>query len=321
MKKALLSLALGFSLAGLSAQTDMSFNINHKLGTEDFSFETTHTSNPNIPIEFTRLDYYISEIVLVHDGGQETPMTDQFLLVNAGIPVNLDLGNYAVTTLEKIKFHIGVPEAFNHLDPASYPDNHPLAYQMPSMHWGWALGYKFLTVEGNAGNGLINNYQIHTTGNSNYTAVEININESAVNGKLDIALDADYLGLFEDISIGNGVFNHGEFAEAKTAIENMSFFVFTKGQLLNSSNNIDFEGSFSAFPNPSDSGNMTIKADMLRTGDYTLTVRNLLGQTIESFKFQTKELNYELQAESKGLFIVELADENGSLYSEKIILQ
>lgn len=321
MKKAILSLALGLSLSGISAQTDISFNINHKLGTEDFSFETTSNTNQNTPLEVTRLDYYISEITLIHDGGQETPITDEFILTNAGIPVNLELGNYAVSNLEKVRFYIGVPEAFNHLDPASYPDDHPLAYQMPSMHWGWALGYKFLTVEGFAGSGLSNNYQIHTTGDSNYTMVEVIMNENAENNRIDIALDADYLGIFQDIAMANGVFNHGEFAEAKTAIENMSFFVFTKGEFLTTSNDVNFEGKFSAFPNPSNSGNMTIKADLLKSGDYTLNVKNLLGQTIESFQFQTQDLNYQLQTEAKGLFIVEIANENGSLVSEKIVLQ
>ena len=66
---------------------------------------------------------------------------------------------------------------------------------------------------------------------------------------------------------------------------------------------------------------MTIKADLLKSGDYTLNVKNLLGQTIESFRFQTQDLNYQLQTEAKGLFIVEIANENGSLVSEKIVLQ
>lgn len=321
MKKILLSLALGFSFVGLSAQTDLSFNIDHKLGTEAFSFETSLNSNQNIPLEVTRLDYYISEITLVHDGGQETPIINEFILANAGIPVNLEIGNHPVNTLEKVRFYIGVPEAFNHLDPALYPDNHPLAYQMPSMHWGWALGYKFLTIEGNAGSGLANNYQIHTTGDSNYTMVEVTINESASNGRIDIALNADYLGIFEDISIANGLFNHGEFAEAKTAIENMSFFVFSKGEAISSTSNLNFEGSFSAYPNPAGAGMMNIKADMLKDGNYNLSVKNLLGQTIESYTFQTAQLNYQIQTTEKGLFIVELADNTGSLVSEKIVLQ
>ena len=101
----------------------------------------------------------------------------------------------------------------------------------------------------------------------------------------------------------------------------MSFFVFSKGEAISSTNNLNFEGSFSAYPNPAGAGMMNIKADMLKDGNYNLSVKNLLGQTIESYTFQTAQLNYQIQTTEKGLFFVELADNTGSLVSEKIVLQ
>ena len=57
-------------------QSQVLFNIHHKLASEQFELEKIADNNINTPFKLTRLEYYISEISLIHDGGQETAGVD-----------------------------------------------------------------------------------------------------------------------------------------------------------------------------------------------------------------------------------------------------
>ena len=73
---------------------------------------------------------------------------------------NAFLGSHDITTLESVRFGVGRSE-HNHLDPSAYPGDHPLAPQLPSMHWGWASRYFHrFGMEGWAGEGFLK-LQIH----------------------------------------------------------------------------------------------------------------------------------------------------------------
>ena len=78
----------------------------------------------------------------------ETAIPNKWVLVNASEATEVDLGSHDVTNVEAVHFHIGVDSSVNHSDPASYPMGHPLAPVFPSMHWGWAAGYRFVAIEG-----------------------------------------------------------------------------------------------------------------------------------------------------------------------------
>ena len=57
-------------------------------------------------------------------------MTDMYLLVRPAVDSMYDLGSHPdITNVESITFSVGVDQAHNHLDPASYPASHPLAPQ------------------------------------------------------------------------------------------------------------------------------------------------------------------------------------------------
>lgn len=72
-----------------------------------------------------------------------------------------------VNKVEAITFSVGVEQAYNHLDPASFPPDDPLAPQNPEMHWGWVSGYRFAAVEGEAGPNLDQHFEIHSIGDAN----------------------------------------------------------------------------------------------------------------------------------------------------------
>ena len=163
--RSLFSIVLFFTFAVMAnAQVDVSIHMHQKLGDQPFGYNSVVQTAAGYYIKVTRLQYYISEVKLIHDGGQITPVTDQYFLVTPTVDSILELGNFDITSLEGIEYSLGVDAGHNHLDPASYPSSHPLAPKNPSMHWGWTAGYRFIALEGFAGatsGAVTNNFQIH----------------------------------------------------------------------------------------------------------------------------------------------------------------
>src|SRR5687768_116870 len=131
MRKFLLLLVLALSGFMATSQVNVTLHMDQKLGAEQFDYNLTTWSSMGYPFMMTRMEYYISEIQLIHDGGQMTPMTDLYFLVDPATDTQFELGSFAITNLEKIQFSVGVDSSHNHLDPATYPNDHPLALQNP----------------------------------------------------------------------------------------------------------------------------------------------------------------------------------------------
>ena len=56
----------------LMGQTPVRFQINHMMGASAFQYGQTGTNNLGHDFQVDRMEYYISEITLIHDGGQQT---------------------------------------------------------------------------------------------------------------------------------------------------------------------------------------------------------------------------------------------------------
>lgn len=266
------------------AQNTLQLNINHKLGENDFALNQASENNLGNFFMVSRLEYYISEIVITHDGGMETALEDVYLLVDAPETTTFELGDYPISEVENISFHIGVDPDANHSDPVSYPSEHPLAPTFPSMHWGWAAGYRFVAFEGKSGSQ--NNQQtmeFHCLGDSNYWLSEIPVTTSAHNNVVTINLDADCNKLLEGIDVSAGVINHSETGEVKEVMTNFRDFVFTPTPVdttvvmgIEDLNNVN---EMALYPIPSvDVLNMTFTLDEAQT--MNISISNVLGQTI-----------------------------------------
>lgn len=170
----------------------------------------------------TMLRYYISGITLHLGNGTNVPFPDTYILVDVRDVQRFPIGNADVSAgIDSITFHIGVDQARNHLDPTTYPDWHPLALKNPSMHWGWAAGYRFVTYEGKAGTsaGSINaTFQIHTLDDKLYTKCSVPLGGMVSN---EIPLVGYYERLLNAIDISRGVINHGSDEEAAVLMANM----------------------------------------------------------------------------------------------------
>ena len=174
--------------------------------------------------------YYIAEITVIHDGGKRTALSDVYVLVDALGQSRYVLGSYDVTSVEALEFHIGVDKLRNHLDPTLYPPEHPLALKNPTMHWGWAAGYRFIAVEGSSGttsNVVATDVQLHAVGNELYRKITMPVSSTASATGIDINLTAEYGALFTQLDVGFGLIFHGYGEETIILSNNMSTRVFS----------------------------------------------------------------------------------------------
>ena len=120
-----------------------------KVGDEGFELNKEYTmvrGGETIRYSFTYAAFYVSEI-------QMETTADPIAFDSTFLLVKPEMEHYAVDSLpagdyEALNFSVGVDSAFNHLDPNLWPTNHPLEPKIPSMHWAWNPGYRFLSLEG-----------------------------------------------------------------------------------------------------------------------------------------------------------------------------
>jgi len=304
------------------SQNSVSLNFQHTLGTELFEMNKGSQNNLGDDFNVSRLEYYISEITIVHDGGVETPMSsDIHVLVNANQTNEVDLGNHNITSVEMIKFHVGVDPDYNHLDPATYAADHPLAPQNPSMHWGWTSGYRFIAIEGNGGPNYDQLFQLHGLGDANYVETSVEMDVVAENNKLELYVSADCSKILEDIALNEGVVVHGEAMEARKALLNMQADVFTASGPLSSTINLDGLRSFNVYPNPTYTNQTEVQINADLDGDYKLIVSNILGRQMMDPIIVKGRKVASLDFPVNGMYIITLLRDDLPLTSKKVIVK
>jgi Secretion system C-terminal sorting domain len=321
MKKFLSLLSMLLLLGNWSfAQNSVQLNIHHKLATEDFALNTPAKNNKGNDFKLTRLEYYLSEISILHDGGIETTIEDLWVLVNANDATIINLGEHNITTVEAVRFHVGVDPDHNHLDPTLWPSDHPLALQNPSMHWGWASGYRFLALEGNCTPSFNALLQLHGLGDDNYFQTEIALTATAENNTIHIHLDGDYTRILEDINLISEIIVHGDYGAAQKALANMRDFVFNPSALSNSVPDFSEVQHFAIYPNPSINGTSTLEISSNESNLYNITITNLLGQKVQELTNVTSNERVNLTVATQGVYLVSLVKDGHAVITEKLIV-
>ena len=322
MKKyLLLPLACLLMQTNIFSQNNVQFNIHHFLGEEDFEMEMGAQNNLGHDFNLHRLEYYISEITIIHDGGVFTPVEDVWVLVNADESTQVDLGSYDINQVEGMNMHIGVDPDHNHLDPASFPMDHPLAPKFPSMHWGWAAGYRFLALEGFGSSSYNQLIELHGLEDDNYFRVNIPVTANAEDGVISIDVDADYTRALEDIEVNGGIIVHGGIAQAQKALENFRDYVFSPSGTSTSSYEIKANNYFDVFPNPSVDGVINLKLDIDGNQQYQIRVTNSLGENIQNVVPGLNDNNPVIRLEQAGLYVITLMESGIPLQSKKVIVE
>lgn len=307
--KTILTSLLTFSMLGAMAQTSVVLNLEHRLNQSAFAFNQEAAAPGGYTFDVTRLQYYISDIQLVHDGGQTTDIDDLWLLVNAGNDVNFELGSHNVTTIEGINFYVGVGPDVNNADPSQWSSNHPLAPQNPSMHWGWSSGYRFVAMEGGAGNNTAFNYEVHALGNNNYNQVQIVTDAIDNSGTLEIVVYADYARALNGIDVSGGLTLHASNGQAVTFLDNFADHVFFPASALGIQD-VAFNGSFDVYPNPAES-NAQVSFKFEDEAGYTVKILNAQGQLISSERLASLSGLFQLPQVAAGHYSI-LLEKDGT---------
>lgn len=303
MKKNVLLIAIFASALSLSAQTDVKLTINHLLGSSPFALNSEAENDLGDKLKIERLEYYISGISITHDGGMRTSMSDIYILANANTNDTFSLGNHDITDIESINFSVGVDPGVNNGDPAQWSSKHALSPKAPSMHWGWASGYRFVALEGKSGTDFNQDFQIHALGNKNYFKQSIPTEGTVVNGALIVAINADYNKAVSQISMASGLIEHSESKEAADCLRNFQTKVFTslsgEGSVL-STTDVNIEGAFEITPVPSN-GNITLTLEDNRLLNGTIVVTDLAGRAVYN---GIAQVSNKISIETKGVYFL-----------------
>lgn len=318
MKHLFYTLCVLLSAIGVQGQTDVMLKINHKLNGNDFSFTQEAINNINIEFNVKRLQYYLSQISITHDGGKETQAADVYALVNANEETIINLGNYDITTVEAINFSVGVNTPENNEDPTQWPNDHPLYPKSPSMHWGWTAGYRFVAMEGYGSSSFNRKYEIHSLGNDNYFDVSIPTSATEDNSDLIIEINADYSRALENIDVSGGLISHGSTGKPVVLLKNFRDHVFTsmsgEGNTLSIADH--FTSEFVVYPNPSN-GTITV-SEFAAHQVASIEIYNIHGEIVQrQAQIFSNTLSFELP--SPGVYFIELVYEDRSRITRKII--
>lgn len=319
MKQLLLFSLITISSFSIKAQNDVTLNIHHLLNTSDFAFNQL-TSHPDFEFEVTRCQYYISDISITHDGGVVTDIEDRWLLVNAGTQADYQLGNFDITSVEAVSFHVGVGPDVNNDDPAQWPADHPLYPQNPSMHWGWASGYRFAAIEGMCGaDSPSQAFEIHALGNENYFTTTVAVTASASNGSLIIPIQADYTQALNGLDVNASTIVHGSVGLAITVLENFRDDVFSAGMPLSISES-ELPQTVSFIPNPSNGQFQVIRGAF---NQQTLMVRvtDAQGRAVTEVAMTAGEQQLDLTSLERGTYVFTVTSEGAFVNYQRVVIQ
>lgn len=301
---------------GVFAQKTVKVKINHKMNGVAFALNAETSNSLGNKLKFSRVQYYLSNFKIVHDGGKETIVTDKYFLVDASKPLDLDLGMHNVTTIEKIIFSVGVDKDKNHLNPATYAANHALAPKSPSMHWGWTSGYRFIALEGKSGDNLSKTWELHSLFDKYYYTIYLPTTAVASGNDLLITLNADYSKALSSIDVSGGMVVHGEESQDLIVLENFRDSVFSNINGVLKIGEISLD-QYKVYPNPSIDGEFQLNNDLVKDAS-SIKVYDLLGKEIKDIVVDGVQTSFNIP--SNGVYFIRLTLRDNSIYSQKLIV-
>lgn len=199
MKKLILAIAFVLTNFLTFAQKDVYVTISPRVGNELLQLNQNFTSLNGKLFKLEHFNYYLSNLHIIHDGGQDLDFSDTIFLVKDNQFI-LSLGKLSIQSIESLQFGIGVPPNLNTQagadaqDISIYPSDHPLSFQDPSMFWGWTSGYMHMIIGGrvDANNDQYPEklFELHNLGDANYYTQNINVTQTNTSPeKIDIYLD------------------------------------------------------------------------------------------------------------------------------------
>lgn len=124
------------------------FEVHHQFGNQPLVLNSLRYQGAET-VAFSRVSYLLSQIAFQQPDGSWMELKDQYALIDVGSRrTAFTMRNVPSGSYQAIRFSVGLPEAANHGDPATYPADHPLNPNVNRLHWNWQGGYVFLALEG-----------------------------------------------------------------------------------------------------------------------------------------------------------------------------
>lgn len=168
-------------------------------GEEAYVLEQVATDHNGYPVRLDNLQLYIAPVAFRSNGewveGADVSLID-FSVHAQHIESTLEAGTY-----DALRFGMGLPPEINtDIDPASYPNSHPLSViGSAGMFWTWSSGYIFVKYEGKfaleTGTQLLEPVSYHCGTDASYRTVTLELSEplviaSETTENLTLTLDA-----------------------------------------------------------------------------------------------------------------------------------
>ena len=311
MKKILsLTFVILFNYIIKGQNKEVAVVINHLYDGEVLNFDNTYIVGDNIPIRFDRIEYYIHLNSLISNQNIATDLIDKYILVNAN-QNNYNIGDIELLDddLISLNFNIGVEYNLNHADPSLQDSSHPLAPQFPSMHWGWAAGYRFAALEGmidkNQDSVMETVFQYHPVDDSYYSDT-ITCNGIIENeNNVTIFINANYNKLIENIGTDEGGVYHGIHEENGLLMDN-----FSQNNVFTVPENLNLKETYvsnTVFPNPFSN---TIQLNLNENS--IVKVYNSLGLLVDEFKFDKGQQQINTETLLNGIYILSIHSKSGT---------
>ena len=213
------------------AQKNIFLNLTPLFGNQTFALNQTFIGNDGIAVQIQDFNYYLSDVKIFHDNGQQTNLSTSIWLVTP-TQNSLYLGYLAVEQIDSINFTIGVPKRYNTQsgalaqDISTYPETHPLSFQSPSMYWGWSFGYMHMITGGKAdsnNDGVPNAYfELHNLGNNNQQSVTLPTIQTTTGSQTDLFYTCHIDRWLNQMPLSSVGVLHGETGLNQSVMQNVN---------------------------------------------------------------------------------------------------
>ena len=297
------------------AQKNVFLNLQPVFGNQTFVLNQTFIGNDAIAVELEHFNYYLSDVILFHDNGQQTNLPSDIWLVTP-TQHSLYLGYLNVNQIDSINFTVGVPKRYNTQDGAlaqdisTYPETHPLSFQSPSMYWGWSFGYMHMIVGGNAdsNNDNIPNayFELHNLGDNNQQNVRLNTIQTNTANQIDLNYTCHVDRWLHQINLSSIGVVHGQAGPNLTILQNVNsqevFTLAANAGLANETSNLIRWIQTPDFISVNTNANLQINY-------YQLYASN--GQKILDLQVQESIAQVALNQLNSGLYLLKVNISNG----------
>jgi hypothetical protein len=312
-----------FSSSLTWGQKNIFLHIDPLFGSQPFALNQTFTGNDGVAVSIEHFNYYLSDVKIFHDNGQQTNLLTDIWLITP-TQHTLYLGYFAIQQIDSINFTIGVPKRYNTQtgalaqDISTYPEIHPLSFQSPSMYWGWSFGYMHMIAGGKAdsnNDGVPNAYfELHNLGNNNQQSVTLPAIQTTSGNQIDLHYNCHVDRWFNQMPLSSVGVLHGETGLNLSVMQNVNtqdVFALNPAATIQENHNLFI--SWKQTPNE-----ITIHG-IQNQGIENFQVFSNTGQKLLDVDVQNAVASIPLDRLSSGFYLVSVQGSHGQFQSFRIV--